>query len=143
MSLEKGFSLIELMIVVAILGIVAAIAVPNLVESRAAANEASAIAGLRTVGTAQFAFWTTGQDRYANDLAELTATGFLEAPLSTGTRSGYNFVCVGSVASFTATASPASATTGKRHFFIDESMVIRWSNSGPANASSPPLNSGS
>src|SRR5450755_1135359 len=68
---EKGFSLIELLIVVAIILIIAAIAIPNLLRSRMAANEASAVGGIRTIVTSQITYYTTWNNGYAASLAVL------------------------------------------------------------------------
>ncbi len=81
----KGFSLIELLIVVAIIGIIAAIAVPNLVQSRAAANEASAITSVRNLVTAQMTYFATiGASNYGT-LANLQASGMIDGVLGSGT----------------------------------------------------------
>lgn len=136
---NKGFSLIELLIVLAILGIIAAVAIPSLAQSKLAANEASAIASVRTIGTAQFTYWTNGQSTFADSFAALVAEGYLDDALGTGQKDGFQFVITGEIADFSVVATPLSANTGKRSFFIDESGVIRYAVGGAPNETSPPL----
>lgn len=91
MKKEQGFSLVELLIVVAIIAIIAAIAVPSLLTSRMAANEAGAIEGCRTVGSAEVAFASTNNQMYT-DLSTLVTQNFLDNRyIATNGFNGYSY----------------------------------------------------
>jgi len=136
---RQGFTLIELMIVVAIIAIILAMAIPSLVRARTAANEASAISSLRTLATANGQYRTRFQS-YATTVANLSAAGYIDSVLGSGTKAGYSFTYAGASDTWTSSAVPVTAgATGDRGFFEDQSDVIRFSVSGAATSSSNPL----
>jgi type IV pilus assembly protein PilA len=150
---QKGFSLIELLIVVAIILIIAAIAIPNLLRAKIAANQASAVGSLRTLNTACIAF-STSYGQYptklsdlgpiaANGTASSTSADLIDSVLAAGSKSGYTFAYTAAAPyqSYSITATPLTVgTTGQSMYYTDQSGVIRVNTSGSgAGASSTPI----
>lgn len=156
---EGGFSLIELLIVVAIILIIAAIAVPNLVRSRMSANEASAVASMRTIITSEIIYSSTYTVGFSSNLLSLSDGGtptncippavasasaacLLDSNVASGTKSGYVFTYApsgGTSGSYTLNGDPGTPGAGQRHFYSDQSNVLRVNNSAVASSTDPAL----
>jgi prepilin-type N-terminal cleavage/methylation domain-containing protein len=164
---SRGFSLIELLIVVAIILIIAAIAIPNLLRSRIAANQASAVGSLRTLNTAEITYATTYNTGYTATLGNLgpngtsnpvaTAAGLIDSVLSgsaangaqatSAAKSGYQFTYTpsatdtsGRINTYGITATPVSVgTTGTNFYYTDQSGVIRQNSTNVAGSTDSPL----
>jgi prepilin-type N-terminal cleavage/methylation domain-containing protein len=147
---RRGFSLIELLIVVAIILILAAIAAPKLNQNRMHAQETAAIREMQTIHTAQTQYYSQF-GRYATNLAELgppaggqegpSAANLIPGELAKGQKSGYKFTLTGGPGGYTLQAVPeVFGNTGRRTFFSDQTLVIRqnWT-AEPATVASPEL----
>lgn len=138
----QGFSLVELLIVIAVIGLLAAIAVPNFVRQKAPANEASAISSVRTLTTAQTSYASSFGGGQYGSLANLQSSGLIDGVVGSGSKADYTFtVTPTGNTNFTIIAVPVvPGTTGTRGFYADATFVIRYTMDGSApNASSPPL----
>jgi prepilin-type N-terminal cleavage/methylation domain-containing protein len=150
---EEAFSLIELLIVVAIILIIAAIAIPSLLRSKIAANQASAIESLRVIGTSEVTYAATYGNGYSTTLAMMgpatsgalatsSAAGLIDDLLASGAKSGYTFIytptlldSTGRYNGYTVLANPIVAgTTGQNFYYEDETHLIRMNATAPAGS---------
>jgi len=147
---RRGFSLIELLIVIAIILIIITVALPRLGKARMFAQETAAIQAIKTLHAAQIQYYSQYQ-RFATTLLELgppasgadspAAAGLIEHDLASGEKQGYKFTMTGNPSGYQINAAPdAFGTTGSRTFFSDQTMVVHQ-NYGPepATANSPEL----
>jgi type IV pilus assembly protein PilA len=139
MKIKNGFTLVEIMIVVAIVMTLATLAMSNVLRARHNANEMAAVASCRTiVSAAQNFYGTSYPHQYPDTLSDLiqpvSDPPYIDAVLAGGTKQGYRFTYASSdPESFTLNADPAvQGKTGTRYFFCDETSVIRASSSGQA-----------
>lgn len=157
---QKGFSLIELLIVVAIILIIAAIAIPNLLKSKIAANQSGAASTIRTINTAEATYQSAcPQIGYSATLAELNTgaickagAGLVDSVIgsATGIKSGYTFVEAGSTGAangdgigvntqYITSATPVNVgTTGQNQYCSDQNMVIYYAITGTGCATPAP-----
>jgi prepilin-type N-terminal cleavage/methylation domain-containing protein len=138
-SVDRGFSLIEMMVVIAILGIILAIAIPSLLRARQTANSASAVSSLRTINTAEHLY----ENRYGGygTLTLLLPEGTLDSNLQSGVKSGYSFTVNVSadLKHFQCNGDPLEIEAILPHYFVDESAVIRVATGVPADVNSSPI----
>ena len=124
MKTARGFSLLELLIVVAIILIIATIAIPSLLRSRQSAQESSAVAQIRTINTAEVTYLSSNQGSYGN-VGALITQGLLDNRFS-GSVSGYNFTVVASGSNYTVNADPTSTNSGRFGYYSLPDAVIRY-----------------
>jgi type IV pilus assembly protein PilA len=151
---EKGFSLIELLVVVAIIMVIVAMAIPNVLRTRMTANETSAVGSMSTLNSACITYLTiyggypaTLASLGPGDTASPTSADLIDSVLAAGSKSGYNFLysagqkdATGRVNTYTIKADPSSpGTTGQKSFFTDQSGAIRSNTAGPADVTSTPI----
>jgi prepilin-type N-terminal cleavage/methylation domain-containing protein len=155
---SKGFSLIELLIVVAIILIIAAIAIPNLLRSRIAANQASAVGSLRTLNTSEITYSSTFNVGFTSTMTYLgppasaatavnsTAAGLIDSVLASGSKSGYTFTysagnpdSTGRINTYAFIAVPITSSTGTNYYYTDQSGVIRQNSTTTAGSTDSPI----
>ncbi len=151
---QEGFSLVELLIVVAIILVIAAVAIPNMIRSKLATNEASAVASLRSINTSCIAYTSTYGIGFPANLTNLgpatpatsTSADLIDIVLAAGVKSGYSFSYTagaaqnGQILSYTVTSQPlVPDQTGTRYFYTDGSGVIRQNVGAAATPASTPL----
>ncbi len=156
---EGGFSLIELMIVIAVILVIAAIAIPSMLHAKMAANESAAVAALRTLASEEVNYDVSWSSGYSPTLVALgppppgqipsaSNADMVDSVLASGLRGGYQFIYTPIIASgglgiptgYQVNANPISpGITGEWFFFLDQSNVIRENYGSPADQSSPPI----
>lgn len=139
---RRGFSLVELLIVVAIIGVLLAVAIPHFITMRLGADENAVIREVQTIHQAQIQY-SSQFGKYAGTIAELGPSGANLVPesLASGEKNGYLFTMTSRLGGYAVHANPkVFGSTGRRTFYLDESGVVHqnWG-SEPATNSSPEL----
>lgn len=147
---NRGFSLIELLIVIAIILIISAIAIPRITSTKRMANEVAAIRSCQTINTAQIQYFAQF-GRYASTLMELgpapgdahpspSAASLIDESLVDGIHLGYAFSMIGTPAGYSVNADPQSPDSGSRTFYTDHSTTVRFRyGTEPASDRDPPI----
>ena len=142
----KGFSIVEIMVALVIIGVLTAMVIPNLLKARIAGNEAAALAGLKAVYSAVQLYYEKN-NAYPESLADLAQTdsspAYIDAGITSGSKDGYEFsYSSAGVGDFSANAGPSvPGRTGNRYFYIDETGTIRVNLESEAGQDDPVLSS--
>ncbi|MEW5758390.1 MAG: type II secretion system protein [Candidatus Omnitrophota bacterium] len=135
-----GFTLVEMMVVVAILLVILSIGIPNLLRSRTTASEGMAVSGLRAINNACQLFLNNNQ-AYPGGLADLippnSTPPYIDTELASGRRQNYNFFYSQTDSGFIINANPINNVGNPRYFFMDQSGIVRFKEGGPASAADP------
>src|ERR1051326_1015605 len=137
---DKGFSLLELLCVVAIILVVATIAIPSLLRSRQAANESAAVAQVRTITTAEVTYLSSSGGSYGT-VSQLVSAGLLDNGFNS-TKGGYNYGVTTNGTDYTIGASPASTNNGRYGYYSVPDGVVRYSTTStqaPTNMAGNPV----